>query len=97
MHLRQSETVHTSPALQPSTPRTETTCAPRFAIGSLGAVVLILFTLTFVFTTAGGCAAGIRHPRLSPMPGQFLAKDVAPLAIAISIAAFATLSTTTTI
>ena len=58
--------------------------APRAsAIGSLGAVVLFLVTLTFVFTTPGVLQPGYGIPALSPMPGQFLAKDVALLAIAI--------------
>ena len=53
------------------------------AIGSLGAVVLFLVTLTFVLTTPGVWQPGYGFPALSPMPGQFLAKDVALLAIAI--------------
>jgi len=58
--------------------------APRAsAIGSLGAVVLFLVTLTFVFTTPGVLQPGYGIPALSPMPGQFLAKDVGLLAIAI--------------
>lgn len=58
--------------------------APRIsAIGSLGALVLFLVTLTFVFSTPGGWQPGYGIPYLSPDPGQFLAKDVAFAAIAI--------------
>lgn len=39
-------------------------------------------TLTFVFTTPDAWQAGYGIPYLSPMPGQFLAKDVALAAIA---------------
>lgn len=53
------------------------------AVGSLGAIVTFLTTLTFVFTTPGVWQPGYGFPSLSPMPGQFLAKDVALLAIAI--------------
>lgn len=63
-------------AARPRSPRAS-------AIGSLGAVALFLFTLTFVFTTPGVWQPGYGFPALSPMPGQFLAKDVALLAIAI--------------
>jgi len=53
------------------------------AIGSLLAVVLFLVTTTFLFTTPGVFQPGYGFPSLSPMPGQFLAKDLALLAIAI--------------
>lgn len=53
------------------------------AVGSLGAVVLFLVTLTFVFTTPDAWQPGYGIPYLSPMPGQFLAKDVGLAAIAI--------------
>ena len=57
--------------------------APRVsAVGSLGAIVLFLVTLTFVLTTPDVWQAGYGIPFLSPMPGQFLAKDVALAAIA---------------
>ena len=58
--------------------------APRIsAIGSLGALVLFLVTLTFVFSTPGAWQPGYGIPFLSPDPGQFLAKDVAFAAIAV--------------
>ena len=53
------------------------------AVGSLGAVALFLVTLTFVFTTPDAFQSGYGIPFLSPMPGQFVAKDVGLLAIAI--------------
>ncbi len=53
------------------------------AVGSLGAIVMFLITLSFVFSTPGVWQPGYGFPFPSPMPGQFLAKDVALLAIAI--------------
>ena len=53
------------------------------AVGSLGALLLFLGTLTFVFSTPGVWQPGYGFPYLSPDPGQFLAKDVALAAIAI--------------
>jgi len=53
------------------------------AVGSLGALVLFLVTLTFVFSTPDGWQPGYGFPYLSPDPGQFLAKDVALAAIAL--------------
>ena len=56
--------------------------APKVsAAGSLGALVLFLVTLTFVFTTPGAWQPGYGIPYLSPDPGQFLAKDTAFVAI----------------
>ncbi len=58
--------------------------APRIsALGSLGALLLFLVTLTFVFSTPGSWQPGYGIPYLSPDPGQFLAKDVAFAAIAV--------------
>lgn len=58
--------------------------APKVsAVGSLGALLLFLVTLTFVFSTPGGWQPGYGIPFLSPDPGQFLAKDVAYAAIAV--------------
>ncbi len=58
--------------------------APRIsAIGSLGAVVLFAVTLTFLLATPGVWQPGFGVPFLSPMPGQFLAKDLALFAVAI--------------
>jgi uncharacterized membrane protein YkgB len=53
------------------------------AVGSFGALLLFLVTLTFVFSTPGVWQPGYGFPYLSPDPWQFLAKDVALAAIAI--------------
>jgi len=58
--------------------------APQIsAIGSIGAIVMFLITLTFVFTTPGVWQPGYGFPFPSPMPGQFLAKDIISLGTAI--------------
>ena len=58
--------------------------APRVsAIGSLGAVAMFLTTLSFTLTTPGVWQPGYGFPFPSPMPGQFLAKDLLCLAAAI--------------
>ncbi len=53
------------------------------ALGSLGAVGMFLITLTFVFTTPGVWQPGYGFPFPSPMPGQFLAKDIVLLGAAL--------------
>jgi len=53
------------------------------AIGSIGAIIVFLITLTFVFTTPGVWQPGYGFPFPSPMPGQFLAKDLMLLGTAI--------------
>ncbi|CAN5121372.1 DUF417 family protein [soil metagenome] len=53
------------------------------AVGSFGAIALFLVTLTFVFTTPDAFQSGYGIPFLSPMPGQFVAKDVGLLAISV--------------
>jgi len=53
------------------------------AYGSMGAIVMFLLTLTFVFTTPGVWQPGYGFPFPSPMPGQFLAKDIILLGAAI--------------
>ncbi|MDQ3686289.1 MAG: DUF417 family protein [Acidobacteriota bacterium] len=53
------------------------------AIGSIGAIIMFLTTLTFVFTTPGVWQPGYGFPFPSPMPGQFLAKDLLFLGAAI--------------
>jgi uncharacterized membrane protein YkgB len=58
--------------------------APRVsALGSLGAIGVFLITLTFVLTTPGVWQPGYGFPFPSPMPGQFLLKDVVLLGVAI--------------
>ncbi|MEO7960903.1 MAG: DUF417 family protein, partial [Ginsengibacter sp.] len=46
------------------------------AIGSLGAMIMFFITLTFIFSTPGVWQPDYGFPYLSPMPGQFLAKDI---------------------
>lgn len=53
------------------------------AVGSLGAFLLFMVTLTFVFSTPNAWQPEYGVPFLSPDPGQFLAKDVAFAAIAV--------------
>lgn len=53
------------------------------AIGSLGAIVMFLITLTFVLSTPGVWQPGYGFPYPSPMPGQFLLKDLLLLGAAI--------------
>ncbi len=58
--------------------------APRLsAFGSLGAILVFLVTLTFLLTTPGVWQPDYGFPFLSPMPGQFLAKDLLLLGAAI--------------
>jgi len=58
--------------------------APKLSgFGSLGAIVIFLTTLTFALTTPGVWQPGYGFPFLSPMPGQFLAKDLIALGAAI--------------
>ena len=56
------------------------------AIGGFGAIVLFLVTATFLFTSPDAFQPGYGIPFLSPMPGQFVAKDVGLLAIAVWVA-----------
>lgn len=53
------------------------------AIGSIGAIITFLITLTFVFTTPGVWQPGYGFPFPSPMPGQFLAKDLVMLGASV--------------
>ncbi len=58
--------------------------APQIsAIGSIGAIITFLITLTFVLTTPGVWQPGYGFPFPSPMPGQFLLKDLILLAAAV--------------
>ncbi len=58
--------------------------APKVsAIGSLGACVTFLITLSLLLTTPGVWQPGYGFPALSPSPGQFLAKDVLLLGAAL--------------
>lgn len=53
------------------------------AIGSFIAIGIFLITLSFTLTTPGVWQPGYGFPFPSPMPGQFLAKDLALLGIAV--------------
>ncbi len=58
--------------------------APKVsAIGSIGAIIMFLITLTFLLSTPGVWQPGYGFPSLSPNPGQFLAKDILLLGAAI--------------
>ncbi len=58
--------------------------APRLsAYGSIGAIIMFLLTLTFLLSTPGVWQPGYGFPFLSPMPGQFIAKDLLPLGAAL--------------
>ncbi len=46
------------------------------AIGSIGSIIMFLITLSFILSTPGVWQPGFGFPYLSPMPGQFLAKDL---------------------
>lgn len=46
------------------------------AIGSIGAMIMFLITLTFLFSTPGVWQPEYGFPFLSPMLGQFIAKDL---------------------
>lgn len=66
-------------ALRPISPRAS-------FIGSLGAVITFLITLSFLVTTPGAFEAGYWYPRLGGT-GQFLIKDLALLGASIWTAA----------
>lgn len=58
--------------------------APKVsALGSMGAIIMFLITLSFLLTTPGVWQMGYGFPFLAPMPGQFLAKDIILLGTAI--------------
>ena len=58
--------------------------APQIsAIGSIGAIFMFLVTLSFILTTPGVWQAGYGFPFPSPMPGQFLVRDIMLLGAAI--------------
>lgn len=53
------------------------------AVGSILAIIIFLTTLSFVLTTPGVWQAGYGFPFPSPMPGQFLLKDLILLGASI--------------
>ena len=62
-------------ALRPVSPRAS-------FVGSVGAVITFLITLSFLITTPGAFEAGYWYPRLGGT-GQFLIKDLALLGVSI--------------
>jgi len=58
--------------------------APKLsAFGSIGAIIMFVTTLSFLLTTPGVWQPGYGFPSLSPMPGQFIAKDLLFLGAAL--------------
>ena len=53
------------------------------AIGSFGAIITYLITLSFLLTTPGVWEPGYGFPFPSGMPGQFLLKDLVLLGVSI--------------
>lgn len=53
------------------------------AIGSIGAIIMLILTLNFLISTPGVWQPDYGFPFLSPMPGQFLAKDILLLGAAV--------------
>ncbi len=53
------------------------------ALGSFGAIIIFLVTITFLLSTPGVWQPEYGFPCLSPMPGQFIAKDVLFLSAAV--------------
>jgi uncharacterized membrane protein YkgB len=53
------------------------------AFGSIGVIFMAMVTLSFLLTTPGVWQPEYGFPYLSPMPGQFLAKDLLLLGAAI--------------
>lgn len=66
-------------ALRPVSPRSS-------FVGSAGAIITFLITLSFLFTTPGAFEPGYWYPRLGGA-GQFLIKDLALLGVSIWTAA----------
>lgn len=56
------------------------------AVGSVGAIVTFVITLSFMLTTPGVWEPGYGFGFLSALPGQFLAKDIVLLGVSISTA-----------
>jgi len=58
--------------------------APKLsAIGSMGAILTFIITLSFMLTTPGVWEPGYGFPALSALPGQFLVKDLVLLGVSI--------------
>ncbi|MEO7315930.1 MAG: DUF417 family protein [Ginsengibacter sp.] len=58
--------------------------SPKVSVwGSFGAIIMFLLTLTFLFSTPGIIQKGCMFPFISPMPGQFLLKDIVLLGASV--------------
>ena len=58
--------------------------APKLsALGSMGAILTFVITLSFTLTTPGVWEPGYGFPALAALPGQFLAKDLVLLGVSI--------------
>lgn len=58
--------------------------APKLsALGSIGAAITFLITLSFLFTTPGVWEPGYGFPYPSALPGQFLMKDLVLLGVSL--------------
>lgn len=64
--------------------------------GSLGAIIMFILTLTFLLSTPGIIQMGFSFPYISPMPGQFLLKDIVLLGASVWTAGEALLAVRTT-
>ena len=53
------------------------------AWGSFGAITMFLLTLTFLFSSPGIIQNEFSFPFISPMPGQFLLKDIVLLGASV--------------
>lgn len=53
------------------------------AIGAAGAALTFVLTFSFFFSTPGVFLEGVSGPAISVLPGQFLLKDLALLALSI--------------
>ncbi len=53
------------------------------ALGSIGAIITFLVTLTFLISTPGIVQANYSFPFISPMPGQFLIKDIVLIGVSV--------------
>lgn len=58
--------------------------APKISFwGSIGAMIMFITTLSFLFSTPGIIQMGYSFPFISPMPGQFLLKDIVLLGASV--------------
>ncbi len=55
-------------------------------IGAIGAIITFFITLTFLFSAPPAFQPGMGFPFLSPMPGQFLLKDLLLISASVYLA-----------